>query len=725
MKKIGIRAILLIAFFFGFLYTALAQQRYVTHAVKEGETIYSIAKQYRVTPYSILQQNPEIKRAEEIKPNTILIIPVGEDVEGAEIIQKSEPEEKEESKQLEPLRFERHRVRRKETIYSLTQKYDITEEQLKRYNTELYSNTLAKGMVLQIPVYPEIEEEEERELDIEIYVVKPKETRWSIAHKYGITIDSLLLLNPELPKNSSYLAVGQELTLPRPKGDSLKDQQVVLYESYTVPKSMGLFRVSQNYGISVDSVMALNPEIKEIGGLREGMVLRLPKQRPKTEIVNTENYIFYEVKPKQNIFRLTRSLNMSRDSLFLLNPELENGLKAGMVLKLPVAKTEQLEVKNALVLDQFNLADSLNVENRPNIVMLLPFRLDRVDFSNSEKTENQIISRKDINYALGLYTGALVAIDSLNRMGGSVNVRVLDTERSMQKIKLALSQQPLFGVDAILGPVDPSLLGEVAVQANAHSIPVFAPFASESQLSLSNVFFTSPDEAVMRKRMLDHVEKTRENQAIIIIADERHQEAKDSILARFPTARVAKMSEDGSLHLIDFQTMLSEREENWVFVETDQPNLVASVSSILNASNAEVLDEESNETITIVVKMFTTNYNTAFEGESVSRPHLSNLEFTFPSAYRMVQEDAFTQDYRRKFGHEPDRYAIRGFDLTMDLLLKLSYNKNLFETAKVIGQTEYSGNRFNYYNNWSSGFFNKATYLMQYEDLRIKQLDAE
>ena len=710
-------------FFFCCLTICFAQQRYAAHSVKEGETIYSIAKQYRVTPFSIFKANPEIKRADEVTQKTILMIPVGKDYRGETIIKpSSEVVQVEEPREKEPIGFTRHRVKKKETLFGLTQRYQVTEEQIKRYNKTLYSEPLKKGMVLQIPEFPEMTEEEERALDFETYIVQPKETRWSIAHKYGITIDSLLILNPNLPQNSTYLAAGQELKLPRPKGDSLEGQEVVLFESFTVPKSLGLFRISQNYGISVDSVMKLNPEIKEIGGLKEGMVLRLPKKKPQEEEVNTENYVFYEVKPKQNIFRLTQNLKLSRDSIFLLNPELENGLKAGMVLKLPKQKAKSLEVKNALVLDKINLIDSLKIENRPSILMMLPFRLDRVNFLNTEKTEKQVSSRKDITYALGLYTGALVAIDSVKKMGLSVNLKVMDTELSLEKTKSSLMREPLFDVDAIFGPVAPNLLGEVAVQANNNNVPIIAPFASESDLSLTNVFYTQPNDRILRNRILDYVEEIRENQSIIVIADAKHQAAKDSILARFPMAREAKMSEDGSLHLIDFQTMLSEQEENWVFVETDQPNLAASVTSILNASNAEITDEESGETINIVVKMFTTNHNNAFEAGSVSRPHLSNLDFTFPSSYRIVEGNIFTKNYIEKFGHEPDRYAVRGFDLMFDLLLKLGYKSNLFESSQLIGETEYIGNRFNYFKDWSTGYFNRSTFLMHYDDLTIKEL---
>ena len=717
MKKIILRTLLLtlVVLFASCKATA---QRYKTHTVKPGETLYSIAKEYRVTPYTILQLNKEIKNVDDIKPNTLLVIPIAGSPRPTD--PKIVQEEEKEPVQIEPTGFTRHRVRRKETIFSITQRYDISEEQLKKYNTELYATPLKKGMVLQIPEFPEVEDPDESELDFEIYTVQPKETRWSIAHKYGITVDSLVALNPELPGNSSYLAQGQELRLPRPKGDSLEEQNVALYESYTVPKSIGIFRISQEYGISSDSIIKLNPEIIEQNGLREGMILRLPKRKPKDELVNTDNYIFYEVKPKQTVFSLTRNLKISRDSLFDLNPELDNGLKAGMVLKLPKTKASGLEVKNALVLDKINLVDSIDVTLKPKLVYLLPFRLDRIDFGDKEKTEAQITQRNDIKYALGLYSGALVALDSIKRLGVSVDVKFLDTGRDLQTVKRLLQRESLYDVDAVVGPVDPNLLGEVAVQAGSYSVPVIAPYAAGSELSLGNVFFSVPNDEVLRNHILDYLEEKREDETIIVIADEKNQAVKDSILARFPMARIAKMSEDGSLHLVDFQAMLSQQHENWVIVETKKANLAASITSILNASN--MTTEEGDE---IVVKMFTTNFNNAFESDAVSVSHLSNLNFTFPSFYKEVGNDNFVAAYRNRFGINPDRYAIRGFDLTYDLLLKLAHKKNLFETSKIVGRTEYSGNRFDYFNRWSSGFFNNGAYLMRYEDLQIKEIESK
>ncbi len=689
----------------------VSAQNYATHAVKEGETLQSISQKYRVTPYSILQANKEIKSASDVKVNTMLIIPLN----GAMTVEEKKPAQ-EEQEEIKPIGYTRHRVKRKETMFGLTQKYKVTEEQIKRYNRQLYSEQLKKGMVLQIPKFPKMDPDEERDLDFETYTVQPKETRWSIAHKYGITVDSLLLLNPDLDKTSNYLAAGQELKLPRPKGDSLKEQQVNLFTSYTVPPKMTLYSLGREYGIPSDSIVKLNPEIMKQGGLKDGMVIRLPKKRDTSGAVNTENFIFYEVKPKQNIFRITQNLKISREELFRLNPDLENGLKAGMVLKLPKEKAKGLEVKNALVLDKINLIDSIDVKNRPKLVFMLPFRLDRVNVNDKERAESMIKSRRDLALSLGFYTGALVALDSIKKLGVSVDVKTYDTELSQAKVKEILFRENLNGVNAIIGPVASDALNEVAVQAATKNIPVIAPIASESKLSHGNVFFSVPRDAVLREKMLSYMKKIHKGENVIIVADSTHQVAHDSILSKFPAAQIAKIIDNKSLHLDRFLVKLSDTKENWVFLETDQPNMVSSVSSILNSANTEKTK----------VRMFTTSYNGAFEDDAVSMTHLSNLRFTYPSFYRETGDDTFVAAYEKRYnGLKPDRYAVRGFDVTFDVLLKLAHKNNLFETSKIIGLTEYTGNSFDYLNDWTSGYFNRACYIMMYEDLQIKEVNPD
>ncbi len=701
-----------------FSWQAMAQQ-FSSHAVKVGETVYSIARLYKVNPADILKYNKEIAEGGVLRPNTILVIPLDARVLSANdsiaLLEKATREN-----QDKPVTFTMHKVKKKETIFSIAQRYNVSEEDIKRYNTELYADQLEKGMRLRIPEYRkgEVVKDSIFPEELETYTVLPKETRWSIAHKYGITIDSLLALNPELSDDTSFLAEGQQLKLPKIAGSSLEDQNVQLYISYTVPPKKTLYSLSQEYKISSQDIVRLNPEISENGGLKEGMVIRLPQTKATDNEVNTDNFIFYEVKPKQTVYSLTRNLGIDYNQLLELNPDLSKGLKAGMVLKLPKDKTGNLEVKNSLILDKINLLDSIQNTNKPKLIYLLPFRIDKLDLNDVESATDAIARSNAISYSLGLYSGALVALDSISELGISVDVKTFDTQLSPDKTRQILQKHDLQGVNAIVGPLQLNSLKEVAVKAANSRVPVIAPLASSSDFELENVFFSIPSDQVLRERMLGYVEETIADQNIIIISDAKNKSVSEQIREKFPVAKPVQLQEDEeniSLDLEEFANLLSIEEENWVFVETDNFKVVSSVSSILNSSNSD----------TTKVRMFTTNKNKAFENDVISGAHLSNLNFTYPSVYKEITNNSFVRRYRERFGADPDRYAVRGFDLTFDLLLKLAYKLNLFEVSNIIGVTEYCGNKFDYENELSSGYYNTASYIMMYQDMGIIQVSPE
>jgi LysM repeat protein len=704
-------------------------QKFNTHEVKPGETLESISKMYGVTPANILQYNKEIKQGQQLRPNTILVVP------GAKIATKpttsgsgiANNRIQDSIVAREPIGYTTHRVRKKETIFGITQQYKITEEELKKYNTQLYASALQKKMELRIPKYraPKKEEYGLNENDFEKYIVASKETRWSIAHKYGITIDSMLVLNPGLSKTTNYLSEGYELLMPKIAGSSVQNQVTQIYTSYTVPAKMNFYRLEQDFGVKSDEIVRLNPEITERGGLKEGMVIRIPEQKVETGVINTDNYIFYEVKPKQNEFRLTRKFGMTWAELVQLNPDLKDGLKAGMVLKLPIDKVGDFEVKNSLVLDKVNLIDSINVAMVPKILFLLPFRLDKLNLSDKETVEKTIDSRKDIKYSLGLYSGALVAIDSLKSLGVSIDVKTFDNQLDLVKTKQILQGEQLGGYSAIFGPLDIPSLKEAAVQAAKFNIPVVAPIPAKSDISLNNVFFSYTDEEVLLKHLLDYVETKHEDETILIIADEGSKIEQAAILKRFPTAKVVVVKEEEKnigINRDKLQTLLSDKVPNWVFVESDNYKLIASVVSILNSFNNTAFDAVLGKD-KVSVRMFTTDMNSAFENGVISNTHLSNLKFTYPSVNRQVANNSFVERYRKRFGDDPDRYAVRGFDITYDLLLKLAYKNDLIDVSRFIGETEYNGNKFNYERKGVAGYYNQSSYIMMIDDLRIKELE--
>ena len=708
--------------------TAIAQ-KFNTHPVKKGETLESISKAYGVSPGDILKYNKEIKKDGDLSPNTILVIPSGamtaDDKNTVDALIKGIMTDSVVKK--EPIGFREHKVRKKETLYGIAKRYNVSEEEIKKYNKQLYASQLRKKMVIRIPKYPEVDEETSAidPGDYEKYIVAPKETRWSIAHKYGITIDSMLVLNPGLSKTSNYLAEGYELLMPRIAGSTVEDQQTQLYISYTVPAKMNFYRLEKEFGVKADEIVRLNPEISERGGLKEGMVIRLPETKLDPGEINTDNYIFYVVRPKQNEFRLTRKFGMSWSDLMQLNPDLKDGLKAGMVLKLPKDQVGDFEVRNSLVLDKINLLDSINTQVRPKIMFLLPFRIDKLNMSDKESVSWAMQNRNSLKYSLGLYSGALVALDSIKSLGISVDVETFDNQFTLARTKTILQQENLSEYSAIVGPLDAISLNEVSNQAASYQLPVIAPVPVKSELSLSNVFFSYTEEKLLREHMIKYVKANHTNENLVIIADEKNRAVEEELLEHFPGSKVILVKEEEKnigINRDKLASQLSEDVENWVFVESDNFKLIASVVSILNSFNNALLDIENGKN-KVKLRMLTTDKNNAFENDVISSTHLSNLNFTYPSVYREVTSNAFVKRYRKRFGDAPDKFAVRGFDLTYDLLLKLAYKNDLIDISKFIGATEYNGNKFDYEKDATSGYFNKASYIMAYEDMAIKQIE--
>ncbi len=724
MNKLLKNTILLLAF--TLLSCKATAQKFTTHKVKKGETLEQVSDRYNVSIADILIYNKEIKVGQDLNANSILVIPQDK-ARATESVETVKAPAAEAQDQEEPIGFSSHKVKRKETLYGIARRYNVTEDNIKKYNRVLYSSQLKKKMVLRIPKYRRIDPNdivEEETNDFETYTVAAKETRWSIAHKYGITVDELAELNPVLTKDSSYLAEGQELKVPKKPGSSLKNQETQLFISYTVPAKENFYQLEKKFGVKAADIVRLNPEITERGGLKEGMVIRVPQRKIDAGNVNTDNYIFYEVKPKQTEYNLTRKLGITYRELLRLNPALQDGLKAGMILKLPKSQTGDFEVRNSLVLDKINLLDSINPGVRPKVLFILPFRLNRIDMEDKSSMESNIKKSSVISASLGLYSGALVAMDSIADLGITIDVKVLDNQRSLKRTQELMETENLGQYSAIFGPLISTQVKAVAAKANRYQIPVLAPAKISMSASMPNVFFTYTPEQIQRNKIFSYMDSLAVDKNLIVIADMKNDTVAKMIMQRFPEAKRAKVIEEEkniSLDIEKFKELISDEQENWVFVESGNYKLISSVTSILNSTHNAPLDIElSNKKVKL--RMFTTNRNNAFENDVISVSHLSNLNFTYPSVYREVGNNSFVKRYQQRFDNKPDRWAVRGFDITYDLLLKLAYKNNLINVSGIIGETEYNGNKFSYENNGSKGYYNQAAYIMSYQDMRLKLL---
>jgi len=627
--------------------SAVMSQDYRTHKVQKGETIYSIAKEYMITPFDIYKLNPDAKQG--IQENSVLIIPASK-VDESDIVYEKEF-----------IGYKKHRVRRKETLYGLATKYNVTQDDIKKHNTWLYSENLRKGDKLQIPIFKKVKKlPKELDSSIKKYAVKPKEGKWRIAYKFHITLDELNKLNPDLGET---LKVGQLINVP-----NIADNEIRTFDEF---------------------------------------------------------YSYYEVLPKEGFYRLKIKLGLSQEELENLNPELKStGLKAGMVLKVPL--NSFVDSENAKK-ESVSLADSITNYTKKHLVVMLPFKLHTVNTDNLNEAKLKIKKDRTMSRVLDFHSGVLMAIDSASRLGISTKLDVYDTKNQRSETMNIINNNIFSDVDAVIGPLMKDNFEQAASMLSEKNIPVVSPLTKKVHL-YSNVFQSRPSSDLLRHRIIEYFKKDTLIKKVFIIHDSKNKSTALFLKNKFPNAKVisSKKDKDGTdLNYVLLDEFIVDKEEglnifsegrNLVFLETSDNGFASNVSSILNS-----LTSEEKEII-----LATTDKNSAFEGKNISNIYLSNLQFHFPSIKKDFNEtkpDSFVRNYKRKYGFTPNNYAVRGFDLTLDILLRLSYTGNLYDSTELNSETTYTENKFLYKKKLFGGYYNKASYIIKYKDLQIVEVE--
>ena len=619
-------------------------QNLKTHNVKTGETVESIAQLYKISTADIYALNPDAFSG--IAIDSELIIPE------SFLDRLNSPLAYKELKS-----YKVHKVRRKETLFSIAQKYGVTVEDLKAHNERLKSKKLRLGKKIYIPIFKK-NKAQSYNSSLQLYTVLAKEGKWRIAYKFGISVPQLEALNPGL---GSTLKEGQKLNVP-------------------------------------NIVVSDKNEIKE------------------------DQFGYYIVKAREGFYRLEKKLGLSKEVLESLNPELlTNGLKLGMVLRVPKSSVKNIET--ALVYTT-NISHSLVDLSPKNIGLLLPFKTKSIDSDSLNQAKEQLKRDGYINIAIDFYSGVAVALDSAKQLGISVNLDVFDTNAKALDVKTILNETDFSKYDLILGPITSKNLELTAQHVLKDNIPVVSPFVN-SKKSYSNLFQTIPDLDWMRSKMVSYVKTDTIPHRTLIIYDSKNTSTVTYLKKAFPSASLitSKTDKDGVeqfyLMLEDVQKVLLPGR-TIVFLESNNEGFVSNVTSMLNAMNGLTTLVDDNETeIQRDILLMTTSKNKAFEGKNISNYDLSNLHFQYPAInFNMELPSAFQEKYLNKFGAFPNKYAIRGFDLTIDLLLRLSRFGTLYKRATDI-QTSYTGNKFKYTLQPNGGYKNEAGFILKYEDLEI------
>ena len=222
----------------------------------------------------------------------------------------------------------------------------------------------------------------------------------------------------------------------------------------------------------------------------------------------------------------------------------------------------------------------------------------------------------------------------------------------------------------------------------------------------------------MRLDPIDFVKRDSLKSKVVIIADQAHRSVSEMLKREFPNATQIYSEkdkktgkDDNFVYPVRFENMFPAGK-TIVFLETDSNPMVSSVISMLNGL---VMDD-------IEIVLVTLDKNKAFEGKNIDNNNLSNLKFHYPSVNKDFDEarySGFVRAYKSAYGVSPSKYVARGFDITLDILLRLATEDNLYEASGDIIETEYIENKFRYNKSLFGGYKNEAVYIVKYDDLKI------
>ncbi|WP_300751060.1 LysM peptidoglycan-binding domain-containing protein [uncultured Alistipes sp.] len=196
-------------------------QKFYIHTVKQGDTLYSLARLYGVAEQTLLDHNPTL--ADVIKIDQNIKIPLPQP--------QPQPEKPLTAKEEKKLRrkYLLHTIEAHETLFAISRRYGISVETLMKDNKDLDPAHLTIGSTLLVRKkevgktsnaenLAELERYKERLNSVtaadscRYYVVRPGDTIYSLAQANGISEQELSALNDGLTPQT--LKAGALIKLP-------------------------------------------------------------------------------------------------------------------------------------------------------------------------------------------------------------------------------------------------------------------------------------------------------------------------------------------------------------------------------------------------------------------------------------------------------------------------------------------------------------------------------
>ena len=567
-----------------------------------------------------------------------------------------------------------HVVKKGETSYGISKKYNVDINLFYQYNPDAIEG-LKKDMVLVIPKYTiptksQIEPDSTSHLT---HSVINGETLWSLAKKYGVSINDLKSIN------------------------NLEDEGIQLGQLIKIPNEL------------VDT---------------NNIVKSLVKHPNHPLLKSCDTIVFHKVKRKETLYSLSKLYNITINQIIKNNPELESaGLQKGSRLKIiyKIKNCEEDETINDSTLTSIiKLNDTINDSAKLiKVSLFLPFLIDDYQklILDCKLNENCPLEKSSVN-SIQLYNGIVLALENLRDSGYNISLSVYDTKKDTSIISEILNSAELLNSDLIIGPIFSKQIKLIRSFAKENNIPMICPTSIPNQALFQYpiLYKINPSKSSQITAISSYLKSNPNYKNRITLLANRKDLKSVTYANLFANTYNDSLSGNDSIkplllhHNSSFSNVSISDTNVFVVAASDVPFITSVFTKIIRTKNT---------------RNFYDSYFMVFGFDDILKMNTidekyKNLFNLHVSSKGNVDYDSefviyFIDLYKRKFEIEPDLNTFIGFDLTSAIF------NNLFGEKTEIYNGIYYDFNFKQIDN-ESGFENKAVKILQYQDHKLKSV---
>lgn len=558
-----------------------------------------------------------------------------------------------------------------------------------------------------------------QESDIFYHTIERGQTVYSIATMYGVSVEDIYRLNPE---SRSVIKSGATLKIPQQQ-DTVNLSGQVSDESYTfhtIQPRETLYALSVRYEIPATEIIEANPGLS-VSTFSIGRTIRIPSfdiEEAQASDLGISGLMDYQVERRETMYSLTRKFNISNDELLRLNPELRNGVRAGMKIRIPIPNQKATEPAVVVQPQQERDVNALLSQPRQSmpidriqVALLLPFT------GNGQA--------RLIEY----YEGLLMAVDSMRNMGLPIELSVFDTGTGVQQLNQILRKKELLEANLIIGGIQNDQIKMIADFALEHDITHVIPFTPQNDdvLSNANVFQVNIPQSYLYARAAQAGGDlfSRDNIIILTVDDTEEYDKtefvntfKAELQSRSITYKELKYSSE--TFLLDIETVLDSTRRNVVLPTSASLTTVNNIKTPLRMLSTVKTEERD---FTYFITLFGYPDWQIYTRECLEDFYALNT-YIYASFYannlsREVQNfyTLYKNWYSKDLINTFPKYGIVGFDTGMFFFSAMRrYGLNFENYLDDIDyKSVQTGFHFERVNNWG-GFINTNLYIVQYRN---------